>query len=140
MPAANAVGIDSMPAMTAQASAFSNRSGPTDPPVLKPRDGCVRIAVKAERMPASVHANVDMRDEKMPAMRAASGLAAAPRMPSPKREGLKNRARRMASTGASTRIPEYAWVMRSEPNVNTGRPGGCGYAAPFCALELIDDA
>ena len=73
-----------MRATTAQVKARRSSAGPNASGAVNPCVGWVRMAEKADRAPAMAHARDDMRDAKMPDMRAASGLAAALRKANPK--------------------------------------------------------
>src|SRR4051812_32727926 len=135
-PAARAAGRLVMRAITAPAMARSRRLGPNDSPAVKPFDGSTRMAVNADTIPARAHASDDMRPAKMPAMRAASGLADAARMPRPKRLRRRNTARAMTTMGPNTSMPMYACVSRRAPRLNSGSPGGLGYLNPADAVGL----
>ena len=74
--------------------------------VAKPCVGAVRIALNAESAPAMAHASEDMRLANTPDMRAASGFAAAARMPRPNLLRFRNSAIAMTATGDRISIPE----------------------------------
>ncbi len=140
MPATSAAGSDCIRASTAAVSAISSRCGPKLSPELKPRVGWVRMAVNAATAPASPQANELMRDENTPAIRAASGLAADPRIARPKRENFRKAPMARTTNGDRKSIPAYAGVTFSAPIVNDGSPGGSGYRAPAPAWLLIAKA
>src|SRR5947207_13530478 len=98
-PAANAAGRLDMRATTAQVKARSSSDGPNEAPVVKPCVGWVRIAVRPARAPAMAHANELIRLAKMPAIRAASGLAAEVRKARPHRLNLRNSASATTTIG-----------------------------------------
>ncbi|CAB4721563.1 unannotated protein [freshwater metagenome] len=83
IPATSATGMLTIRAITAPAMARSRRLGPKESAEVKPCVGWVRIAENAESAPAIAHASPDIRPEKMPAIRAASGFAAEARMARP---------------------------------------------------------
>src|SRR3954452_3664380 len=106
MPAAKATGRLTMRAMTAAAKARSNKPGPRNWALAKPRVGRTRIAVKAETLPAMAQASVDIRPANTPAMRAASGLAADARMARPARLLRRNHTRAATTIGVRNSIAE----------------------------------
>ena len=95
-----------MRAMTAQVKARNNSDGPNEAPVVKPWVGWVRMAVSAANPPAIAHAIELIRPAKMPAIRAASGLAADVRRASPHRLHLRNTAKTTTTMGDSSSIPK----------------------------------
>ena len=121
-----------MRAMTAPASARSSSDGPNAAPASKPPGmfGATRIAVNVESAPPIAHASVDMRDANTPAMRAASGFAAALRSARPKRLRRRNTASPTTSSGAKNSIPVAAGWTISVPTSKRGRPGGGGKNSP----------
>src|SRR2546423_5064709 len=112
--------------MTAAVIARNSNAGPKLSPLMKPCVGAVRIAVNADSAPAIAQLSDDIRLAKMPDIRAASGLAAAARIASPNRLRLRNSAIARTTSGDRNNIPEYAWVTRSAPTLNTGSHDGCG--------------
>src|SRR5204862_7333057 len=102
--------------------------------------GCVTIAVNADSAPAIAHDSDDIRPAKMPAIRAASGLAAAARIARPKRLRLRNNAIANTMMGESSSIPVYDGVTRKTSIVNVGRPVGSGKTEPEEALLLMTAA
>src|SRR5689334_7010396 len=112
-----------MRAITATARARNNKLGPNESPEVTPWDGNTRIAVNVDSAPARAHASDDIRAAKMPAIRAASGLAAAERMATPYFVHRKKPTTAPTTTGAKNNMPEYAGVMRRAPISNTGTPG-----------------
>ncbi len=77
------MGSDCIRASTAPVSAISRRDGPKLSPPVKPCVGWVRIAANAASTAAMPHASELVREAKMPAIRAASGLAAEARIAMP---------------------------------------------------------
>ena len=106
MPAPSAIGRLCIRAMTAPVIARSSNAGPNVSALVKPCVGCVRIAVNADNAPAIAHASDDIRPAKMPAIRAASGFAAAARIASPNRLRLRNNAIASTARGERKSMPQ----------------------------------
>src|SRR4051812_23141893 len=113
-------------ASTAAVRARMSRAGPNESPVTNPWVGKVRIAVNADSAPAMAHASIDIRLAKMPDIRAASGLAAAARIPSPARLRLRKTAMASTTIGDRKSIALYAGVTRNAPTLKTGIQLGSG--------------
>ncbi len=105
MPAPSAIGRLTIRAMTAAARARNSRFGPSDCVVTKPRVGLSRTTVRHASAPLSDHASVDIRPANTPAIRAASGLAAAARIDSPYLLYLRKSTRARTTTGLTSSMP-----------------------------------
>ncbi len=97
---------------SAAVRASSNSSGLSTSVRVEVCPGEARMAVKADRTPASVQATVEVRRTQTPDSRAESAFSAMARMASPQGDHLTNAARAIATRGATTRVTTWPEVNR----------------------------
>ena len=131
-PAPKATGRFSIRAMTAAASAGSNRVGPAAAVRVRPWDGALTITVRAARAPAMIHTSVDNRLTGMPSNRARSELSATDRMATPASVRNRNQPSPMSTTGTtmamsrSSPLNSTGWMLTWNRVSGVGRPPTSG--------------
>ena len=136
MPAANATPSDRKRAMTAAAIAGTSSVGPAEEAAAEPNAPVTRIDDSPESAPANPHATAEARAGLRPARRAASGLAAAPRIVRPICVRRRMSETESTASGPRKRIAVNAGFIVSESRCHSGKPGGNGIvdvAAPRMA-------
>ena len=114
-----------MAPMSAAVSAYRSRSGESACVRALVWLGALRMAVKADSAPATVHVSVDVRRIQTPERRAESAFSDMARMARPHEVNRTASTRTSVTMGATMRVSTSVGVMMNGPSEN-GRSNGTG--------------